>query len=49
MKYYYEKDDPSPNSPEASGENPFVSAAADTKDLKRIAGLAPEKKICFLS
>ena len=32
MKYYYEKDDPSPNSPEASGENPFVSAAADIKD-----------------
>jgi len=23
MKYYYEKDDPSPNSSEASGENPL--------------------------
>jgi len=33
-KTSYEIYSPSPDSPEVSGENPFVSVAADTKDLE---------------
>ena len=56
-KYCYENEFPSPDSPEASGENLFVAAFA-TKDCNELlrqfalsgsgAGLAPKKKIILI-